>query len=317
MTPIQSIAPVVKTFCRLIAAYTLPLIGSEHPPKPGDRVITVSSYLIITLSLLSPPGTAMAGCQASGLADTLYVSHNANSYLVFDHDIQLADIGGVVDSTHTQADYVAQLEGNVLIFRAVHRHAQPTSLLVKTGDRILVAPVSYRAQPTHLLYDFRQAAATEAIGGHPPSRQQYRQQQRSRLKGMAGASSTIKKAKKDRMTWTLTGVKADHATIYLGLKAKNASSIRYHPEHIAFEHQLHYRGRFLGKKKMISRPVTPILITPLYPVPAYGSAEFRVALPLYAIGHSGALIIRLREKDGVRSLTLKVPGKRIATAELL
>ena len=279
------------------------------------------TYLTFTVPfLLSPMGAATAFGQAPGQADTLCVSHSANSYIVFDGQIKLADIGGVPDSTSSaiHPGYLAQLEGNVFMLRAAKRGAPPTSLFIKASDRVLATVVSYCPAPKQFLYDLRRSATD----GGTLLRQAHRQNGQvlvtERLQSMKAGGGTVKnvRAKKDRVTLAVANIKVDHIAIYLHLKATNHSSIVYNTAHIGFENLTYYRRRLLGRKKTTSRAVLPIGPPTLRPVRPHGEAAFYVALPLYAVGRRGALSVTLRESGGIRSVPLLIPGKKLATAEL-
>lgn len=79
--------------------------------------------------------------------DTVYVSHDKTTYVMFSDDIDVVDIGN--------KEYAYVANANMVLFKALRENAQPTSLMVKTKTAVKVWMIAYKKSPQKILIDTR------------------------------------------------------------------------------------------------------------------------------------------------------------------
>ena len=98
---------------------------------------------IITLFLL---GNLLA-TQAQKL-DTISVTSEGTSYLIFDEPISLVNLG-------TKA-YIGKVEKDRMLFlKALSPNTEPTTLLVQAGSTLFTGYIRYVKKPSRSFYDYR------------------------------------------------------------------------------------------------------------------------------------------------------------------
>ena len=249
-------------------------------------------------------------CSFSGMAnayDTIYVNEVKNSYLVFDNEVLIVDLG-------TRGDYVHRVESNVVFIKAITKAGPSTTLFVKSGENVFVGIVCYKKDNQKHLYDFRRKklfGKTNAPSLDIP----LVEKRLFSLKDEKDRFNRIRK-KKDRIVFSLENLKTDQHAIYLKLRLKNKSALVYKVESITVENAEFYKKRFLSRNKISKIPVTPIVEGNISDVAPYSSQNFYLAVPVYAVGKQGAVYVTVRETSGVRSLTLEIKPKRMSKANL-
>ncbi len=249
--------------------------------------------------------------------DTIYVSNEQNTYLVFDENVTLLDLGGEKEFAEQLPeenvvlvkDFGAKAEKNAVYVKARTEGASETTIFVAAGARVFAGVVCFRAANDKILYDFRDKTLNKAASYN---RENYVPEVdisliEERLYSLSDVKRTIldKGVSNNKVSWSLMNLKADNSAIYLKLRLENNSALVYRIESISIENAEFYRKRMLSRKKVNKIPVTPLIEGNITDVKPYGYHDYYVAIPVYAVGEQGAVMITIRETSGIRSLQLE------------
>lgn len=238
------------------------------------------------------------------LSDTVYVNDVKNAYLIFDDPVDIINIG-------THGDYAVEVEKNTVFLKALQQRVAPTNFFVMAGQKVVAGTIGYSKENTRSLYDFRErtlnAAATYSPQNYVPEvdvrlikDRLYSLEQTKREIFDVGTS-------RDHISWTLMNLRADPTALYVRLRLENSSGLVYRVESISIENAEYYRKSLLSRKRSNRLPVVPLIQGNMGDVKAYSHHDFFLALPVYAVGKEGAVLITIRETTGIRSLQLEIP----------
>jgi hypothetical protein len=262
--------------------------------------------LLLTVQLLSLGSFAQT--------DTLLVSHQATSYLLFNEDVALVDVG--MDS-----QYYVKIEGNAVFLKAHRANSTPTSLFVKHGDTYFTAFLSYRPSPGKMLYDYRSKDTGTVRGNTNLAASTSKTDKKEVEKRLTSwrpspSGSKHKKVGKSGLSLSLDNIENDKQATYIGFTLSNTSSVDFVIDLVTFE-QKEKRG-----KRFSQNNISSILIEPLdtnvefATVEAKTAKKFSYAIPLFAMRERGKLIVTFREKSGSRIISILIPARYINNASL-
>nr|WKN38704.1 hypothetical protein K4G66_08310 [Tunicatimonas sp. TK19036] len=240
-------------------------------------------------------------CQWVMGQDTVLVSHQGKSYLLFDDPVSLVDVGN-------PAWYEAHIEGSTVMVVARNDSLPPTPIYVQVGEKPFTGMLAYHPSPAPF-YDFRQGTSWEES--------KVTSQAAERLKSMqARKDLNFAQKKEGGVTFRLVGILHDLSATYLKFKISNQSSVIYQTDFIGFERKQRYRKGFFAKEKEATFPVQPLASQAMKPILPYSEGYLYYALPLWALDAKEQIRATLREKTGSRSLTLKIHARFIRRADL-
>jgi hypothetical protein len=234
-------------------------------------------------------------CPWSGKAqDTITVSHQAKSYLIFDAPVSLADVGNPFN-------YEARIEGNSILLLAKQDSVADTPFYAVVGGEPFTATLSYHAQP-EAFYDFRKNLGTQKLDAY----QRAALLQLVRQKDLLYAES-----KENGLRLSLEGILHDHAATYLKFRVENRTSIYFRTLGIGFVQQQRFERRLLSGEKHVHFPVEPLGVENLQAVPPYSEQYFYYVLPLQTLDKKAKLIATLREqgRPANRSVEVEIPAR--------
>ncbi|MBD0258826.1 MAG: DUF4138 domain-containing protein [Cytophagales bacterium] len=244
--------------------------------------------------------------------DTIQVTHTANTYLLFNQPVDLVAVG-------LAGTYLAKIEGKSVFLKAKEANVWPTTILVRSGDDYFTAQLEYNPLPEKSLYDFRSTgnasvlpAKSKTVQPLPAATVQKRLEELS--KAADGKALRTKKAGDVRLS--LVSLFNDQGATYLQLLLRNGSSIPYWLDYVGFE-LLEQRGKRFSNNNTDRKETLPLVAVAPAQIAAGKAEALRFALPLYAFGRRGKLLITVRETAGSRVLHLKVPGQAINHAPFL
>ena len=261
------------------------------------------------------PGPAAFGRTALALAtpDTIYVNTELNSYVVMDEPVSIVDLG-------TAADYGAKIENNVVFLKALTPDAAGTTLFISAGKRVFAGIIRYKKDNHRFLYDLREktlnAAATYSREHYVPEVDIRLIRERLFSLGSNNPQALEASTSRNGLRWSLLDLKTDPSAIYLKLRLENQTALVYRTESISVENAEHYRKRLLSRKKVTLLPVEPLIEGNFSDVKPYASHDFYLALPVYAVGRQGSVLVTIRETSGVRALQLEIPPQLMSRADL-
>jgi len=248
---------------------------------------------LLTLFLLLLPFLVSA-------QDTISVSHQAKSYLLFDAPVSLADVGNPLR-------YEARIEGNSILLLAKQDSVADTPFYAVVGGEPFTATLTYHARPT-AFYDFRKPG-TASLDTY----------QRKALSQLVRQPDLIFATNQENgLRLSLVGMLHDHAATYLKFKIENQSSLYFKTLGIGFQQQQRYRRRLLSGEKRAHFPVEPLGVENLQAVPPYSEQYCYYVLPLQTLEKKSKLIATLREQSrpANRSVSLEIPARLMRRAEV-
>jgi hypothetical protein len=195
----------------------------------------------------------LLGCTWTAQAqDTIAVSAQAKSYLMFDAPVSLADVGNPFY-------YEARIEGNSILLLAKKDSVADTPFYAVVGGEPFTAMLKYDHRP-QAFYDFRKNIGTQKLDAY----QRAALLQLVRQKDLLYAES-----KENGLRLSLVGILHDHAATYLKFKVENRTSIYFKTLGIGFEQQQRFRRRLLSGERHAHFPVGPLGVENLQAVPPY------------------------------------------------
>ncbi|MDF9796265.1 hypothetical protein OKW21_001528 [Catalinimonas alkaloidigena] len=232
--------------------------------------------------------------------DTIYVSNQSKSYLLFDEAVSLADIGNPML-------FQASIEGKAIMVIAKKDSVPPTPFYAVVGDQPFQGVLIFHSHP-QVFYDFRKDVTEheKSIGNEIEKRFKVLNEQ---------ADLFYVGNKADGISFKLVGILHDHQATYLKFRVKNHTSVIYHTEFIGFERLKKYKKGLFAKMQVAHFPIAAEgwQIKEILP---YSSANLYYVLPLQALERKESIIATLREKAARRSVPLKLPYQLIKRANL-
>jgi hypothetical protein len=265
---------------------------------------TMTSRLLFMLAALSPSFPLFAH------PDTLFVTHSATTYLLFASEVTLVDIG-------QKGEYVSSIEGKCVFVKAAKDGAAPTSILVQHGNEYFVALLAYKKLSSHFLYDYRKKASPE-IALQKESKHDETvdiEKVRQHFISFQNLPQGIRRKRtgKDHLQLSLTHLANDKGATYLNFTLRNGSTIDYQIDMVSFERS-EKRGKRFSSNNVNLEFVEPILCSSTQAIEAKCKEALQFAIPLYALRARSHMIVTLREKNGSRMLSLKIPARYINRA---
>ena len=265
--------------------------------------IIASSVLCLTLFHFGQAQRIVSTTVAA--RDTVYVSNQAKSYLLFDHPVSLVDVGNPLW-------YEAKIEGSAVLVVARQDSVPATPIYVVVNNEPFTGMLFFRPQPNPF-YDFRKVIlpVDQTVSGVDPMVLQ------ERLRSMQAHRDLHYGQKQEGgVTFQLVGIVHDLSATYLKFKVENQSSVVYRTDFIGFQRRQRYRKGFFAKEKEATFPIEPLAVHNIRPVLPYSEGYYYYALPLWALSPKEALLATLREENGSRTLTLKISSRLIRRADL-
>ncbi|UZS00064.1 DUF4138 domain-containing protein [Chondrinema litorale] len=247
--------------------------------------------------------------------DTIYVNDKTPAVLLFDNRVVFSE---------SDASYFTQIQNEVIYLKSKSTNPEVGHLTVKEGNNFYSFFVAYKASIDKIEYDYRENTLMKRSllnrENHiPPVPLNL---VKSRLKEFSLSTDRNEyktvATKIDNITLQLLDVLVDHTAFYLKFSVKNESAVIYRIDYLGFERKEFYRKRFLPfvNKKVTSTPFEIFASVDMRDIPPYSSNEFSVAIPIYATGDLGSLIVTLRESTGVRTIPLSIKPKYLEKADL-
>ena len=259
--------------------------------------------------------------------DTIYVSHQAKSYLLFDEPVSLADVGN-------PSLYQAQIEGSSVLVVASQDSVADTPFYAVVGGNPFTARLIFHPHP-EAFYDFR-SIDTDKLSGNSEQTTLSSDQTLIRLQDLQTQKElNYAMARQNGIRFQLVGLMHDLSTTYLKFKVENRTSLLYQTDFIGFERLKRYKKGFFAKDQQARFPLEPIAewrmdeVVPLpdgsnaYDPPTttgrvlpYSESYLYYALPMQSLERKEAIIATLREKGSSRSVSLKISSRLIRRADL-
>ena len=242
--------------------------------------------------------------------DTIYVSHRAKSYLLFDEPVTLADVGN-------PSLYQVQIEGNSVLMVATQDSVASTPFYAVVGAEPFTARLHFHSHP-QAFYDFRQHHH------HQSDAYQHRASEKNvltRLQKLASYQDlNYASTRENGIRLRLVGLMHDLSTTYLKFRIENRTSLVYQTDFIGFEQRKRYRTGLFAKEQQARFPLEPLAAWQVEKILPYSEQYLYYALPLQVLERKEALIATLREKKGSgtlgRSISLNIPSRLLQRANL-
>ena len=248
-----------------------------------------------------------SNAQQNTFQDTIYVSNQAKSYLLFDAPVSLADVGN-------PSLYQVRIEGNSVLVVATRDSVADTPFYAVVGGKPFTGRLIFRIHP-QAFYDFRKADA-ERIPTDPlaPEHQVLARLQTLQTYDELNYAS----AKENGIRFRLAGIFHDLSTTYLKFKIENHTSLLYQTDFIGFERLKRYKKGFFANDKEAHFPLEPVAEWQVEQVLPYSESYCYYALPLQSLERKEAIVATLREAGAgsSRSVSLKISARLIRRADL-
>jgi hypothetical protein len=186
--------------------------------------------------------------------DTLFVTHEATTYLLFSEEVKLVDIG-------KSGEYLSRIEGKCVFVKAAQRGATPTSILVQHGEEYFVAHLAYKPFIKTFLYDRRRKRVKEDLPkGSSEAQILDMEGMRPHFIAFQNSPQGVKNktVQRHHLRLSLTHLKNDKRATFLRFTLENNSSIDYQIELVTFERK-EKKGRRFSQNNINSEFIEPLL----------------------------------------------------------
>jgi len=122
--------------------------------------------------------------------------------------------------------------------------------------------------------------------------------------------------REDGIRLRLVGLMHDLSSTYLKFRVENRTSLVYQTESIGFEQHKRYRKGWFAQEQQAHFPLEPRAQWQAKEILPYSEHYLYYALPLQTLERKEALIATLREANGSRSVSLKIPARLLRRADL-
>lgn len=264
--------------------------------------------------------------------DTVYVSTEMTTYLIFPSPIKLLDLGS--------KNYAGRIEQNKLLLKPVRGQVAPSAMMIETEDgQIYLHYISYKQQPKRIFWDYRTTMAGNMAGNTGNSGNGIAGSgiagsgiaAGNNGRGIAasgnkaddiyrGKLAYLKKQKRRRLFYKkennialrISALAVDNTATYMLLQVDNKSSIPYKLEYVSFAYKEKRKRKARRKVVGEENQVLPMMAQTVAMVKPQSSSELAYAFPLFANTLKGKLEIIVRETDGNRVVRAYVPAKVLA-----
>ncbi|WPP51843.1 hypothetical protein [Catalinimonas niigatensis] len=233
--------------------------------------------------------------------DTIYVSDQSKSYLLFDEVVSLADIGNPMH-------YEARIEGRSVMVIAKEDSVAPTPFYAVVGGKPFQGVLIFQSHP-QAFFDFRKDVSESGMSEGSEIEKRFKA-----LKEQADLFYVGNK--EHSITFRLVGILHDHQATYLKFEVKNHTSVVYRTEFVGFERLKKYKKGIFAKTQMSHFPIMDAEDWQTSDILPYSTGYLHYKLPLQALERSESVIATLREKGARRSVSLKLPYQLIKRADL-
>jgi hypothetical protein len=263
----------------------------------------MKSFFTILLATLA---TAVLGQQLEKV-DTVYVSTNQSTYLVFPATIAFYDIGS--------EDFGADIQDNTLLIKAVSDKAQPASILVKYGSDFYHGTLVFKGKPKKNFIDLRKAAIptlNEGRGKRVDSLSNFENNIAERRLHILLSDPKIYyyeiAIKQDKIIVSLTNIMRDDENVFLKLFFINGTKLDYNIDFLEF---IYHDPVEIVKGASNLKNVNPIVTNKVDQIRAKQELYLGYCIPFFNQSKKGKLTVVVREKNGSRMITLDIPFSEI------
>jgi conjugative transposon TraN protein len=224
----------------------------------------------------------------------LNVSYQKTTNLIFPYGIIKADIGS--------ADVIGHLDEkleNVLFVKANLKNFSPTNLSIYTTDgKFYFFDVRYNENPDTLNLSFMPEPKIEV-----PINQAMLDSDASKI---INEPSFLNRSIEDQdIKLKLKGIYLTENQIWFRLELRNYTQVTYRIESLRFYVRDKNQTKRTARQELEKEPVW------------YSSQKMLFGFPLFTIDRSKQLIIQLRETNGGRNLSLKIPAKLLLKSKFI
>ncbi|GAB4039918.1 MULTISPECIES: DUF4138 domain-containing protein [unclassified Spirosoma] len=240
--------------------------------------------------------------------DTITVSVEGTSYVIFDEPISLVNLG-------TKA-YVGKVENERMLFlKALAPNATPTTLLIQAGSKLFTGYIRYERNPSKSFYDYRVLDEGNTRSNQLSSTVAPASSKLTRMKVIK--PNTHIREEKDGIDLECVQLFNDAERTYLKIAFHNTTTVAYVLDIVSFTYKEKLPRRLRNKVAPQFEEMKPDDRLEPARIEAGRTEAFYYSLPLYSTTEDGYLEIIFREKVGARVVTLEVPAQKIMKAPLL
>ena len=257
--------------------------------------------------------------------DTIYVTYNKSSYLVFNHSFDPIDDFVEIDGK----DYQNELKGNTIILKSAAPLVQPTSFTIKNGGLFYTGLLAYKLNPPITFYDYRNPDEPK-FASYPDSATIEAIEHGANLDL---ANSTLSEAMlqtlmqrdpdvftigvaKAKIVIALSNVMINEGITYLKILVNNKSAKRFDIDFTGFVYSepankkdsLNTKGRVMD--------IAPILQTNVEVVNANQRRHLGYALSLPEISKQSKLVVTLIQRNTSQAISFDIPAEALLRTKL-
>ena len=192
--------------------------------------------------------------------------------------------------------------GNILLLKAASKNFHPTNLTIVTEDNSVYSfSVGYEDNPITWIHRLTPQSTP------PHSLAQTILHNDRNIRGLSTCKGGV--------CAVMNGIYVKSEVIYLHMQLQNSSPISYDIDLIRMYHGVRQKSRRTAKQELEIKPVT--IVGNKRWIAAKGRNTLVIAIPKLALSKGACLVIEFAEKNGNRTLTLKVNHRKMLSAVML
>ena len=250
--------------------------------------------------------------KAQIISDTIFVNYSQTTYIVFASTVDFFDV-----NPKDQYSYTA--DGTTIFIKTKVENAKPANYLAKcTNNEYYQGVVMYKYPLRRIFYDFRnvthEVVTTTTVTTKVNDKNKTEPIDtgliivRDRFNSFRNETPKIKTVAiiENNLFFSITNLKHDKEVTYLKFKVINRSNIPYTLDYVQFE--------ITEKQKILRNEIKPILENSDKIFHPKSEAYLSFVVPILSIPENCELRVTLRERNGLRKVTLYIPSKTILYA---
>lgn len=247
--------------------------------------------------------------------DTVFCDTKNTSYIVFEEEVSLIDIGN-------PEDYVAQVKENIVFVKPLRENVSPTTFLIKTDKKIYYGTLVFNAKKKKYFYDMKGESKNPNTPTQNLNTTNIPEGTNAKstdlpLKQKLADFGTIKNEINtlgfisSNMDGAVTVIRNDDKNTYLKFVVKNKTSIPFKLDFISFQYYQDMKKGTLRKSKKAPLDVFPLAEPTIKEIGPGTTEALLYVIPTYALANNGYLMVLVRESSGDRVLKIKISGSTI------
>lgn len=256
--------------------------------------------------------------------DTVYVTYDKSSYLVFNNQFDADDFIEI-----NNKDYQSELKGNTILLKSVAPLVLPSGFTIKNGDLFYTGFLAYKLNPPITFYDFRNPDAPKFASKPDSTTLQFTEDNSNPELANSSLNEAMLQALmqrnpdvftigivKSKIMFALSNVMINEGITYLKISVNNKSTKRFDIDFTGFVYSEPASKQDSLKAKGRVMDISPILQTNVEVVNANQRRHLGYALRIPEVSKHSKLVVTLIERNTSKAISFDIPAEALLRTKL-